>query len=443
MERYEEYKDSGVEWIEEVPAGWEVKKLKYVLSEHSGNGFPDKEQGNKNASIPFYKVSDINGKNICINTSNNYVELETAEKYNWNIVPKHSVITAKIGEALRKNHRKISLVDCIIDNNCIAFEAKTIDYKFNYYLLSAIDFSWFVNPGTVPSLSVEKFKSFIAPIPSIEEQTAIANFLDCKTAEIDELITQKERLLELYKEEKTTIINHAVTKGLNPDAQMRDSGIEGLGEIPAHWEIQQIKQIGILQKGKGGTKADELLEGIPCIRYGDLYTHHRFSIRQSRSYVSPERAFYYTPIQYGDVLFAASGETIDEIGKSAVNLINEDACCGGDVIFLRIKVEASAQFMGYATGSTYAAFQKARMGRGITVMHIYSDQLKHLSVARPPLSEQTAIANFLDLKTAEIDAKVAKIQRIIELQKEYRTTLISEVVTGKMKVSHLAGGETE
>ena len=214
-----------------------------------------------------------------------------------------------------------------------------------------------------------------------------------------------------------------------PYPAYKDSGVEWFDEIPKHWEVLQIGRIGNLSKCNGGTKADEVPEGVPCIRYGDLYTYHTCFIQQSRSYVSTERASDYTPVQFGDILFAASGETIDEIGKSAVNLIDTQACCGGDVIRLRPTTNANARFMGYAADSSAAAFEKGRMGRGITVMHVYGDELKYLALAVPCLSEQHAIASYLDRETAKIDAFVAKKKRLIELLQEKRTALITRAVT--------------
>ena len=209
----------------------------------------------------------------------------------------------------------------------------------------------------------------------------------------------------------------------------KDSGIEWLGDIPSHWRVLQLGRLGTLIKCNGGTKADELIEGIPCVRYGDLYTYHAGFIRTIHSCVSLDRAPDYTPIQYGDILFAASGETIDEIGKSAVNLMETDACCGGDVILLRTSLDVDATFMGYATDSPQATFQKGGMGRGITVMHVYSDQLKYLSLAIPSVDEQRSISTVLDRDIAKIDALVAKKERLVELLREKRTALITRAVT--------------
>ena len=154
--------------------------------------------------------------------------------------------------------------------------------------------------------------------------------------------------------------------------------------------MRALAQLGRLSKGRGGNKEDEVPAGVPCVRYGDLYTTHDYFVRASRSFVSKEKASEYTAIKFGDVLFAGSGETIDEIGKSAVNLMRADACCGGDVIVFRPERHSDARYMGYAAGCHPAAAQKATMGRGITVMHIYGTQLKFLSLPFPPLPEQAA-----------------------------------------------------
>ncbi|CAK8723135.1 hypothetical protein GCAAIG_12835 [Candidatus Electronema halotolerans] len=211
MKPYPKYKDSGVEWIGELPEEWAVVKVKYLVKDHSGNGFPHDEQGNLDGDIPFLKVSDINGNEKYVEKANNYVSKDTIEKHNWNLIPVNSLVTAKIGESLRKNHRKIILKSCIIDNNCIGIEPDKLNWNFNFYLHSIIDFDWFVNPGAVPSLSVEKYKSFYCAIPCLQEQTTIAAFLDRKTAEIDSLIAKKERQIELLKEYRTALISEAVT----------------------------------------------------------------------------------------------------------------------------------------------------------------------------------------------------------------------------------------
>ena len=119
---------------------------------------------------------------------------------------------------------------------------------------------------------------------------------------------------------------------LKPYPVTKDSGVDWLGAVPAHWRVRRLAQFGRLSKGSGGNKDDEVAAGIPCIRYGDLYTTHHYFIRKSRSFIPKDKAVEYTTTKFGDVLFASSGETIDEIGKSAVNLMQQKVCCGGDVI---------------------------------------------------------------------------------------------------------------
>ena len=226
-----------------------------------------------------------------------------------------------------------------------------------------------------------------------------------------------------------------MTPRLRTFSEMKDSGIEWLGEIPAHWTVLQLGQLGRLFKGGGGTKDDETETGIPCIRYGDLYTQHEFHITKSWSCVSPETAASrYTPIRYGDVLFAGSGETIEEIGKSAVNLINGPACCGGDLIVFRPSARMDARFLGYASDCPSAAHQKATLGRGITVMHIYGGELKYLHLALPPLSEQAKIARFLDHADRRIRRAIRAKEKLIALLEEQKQALIHDAVTGRTDV---------
>ena len=221
---------------------------------------------------------------------------------------------------------------------------------------------------------------------------------------------------------------------LRPYPEYKDSGVPWLGEIPRHWEIISARQIGHLFKGSGGNKNDEVEEGVPCVRYGDLYTIHEFFILNSRACVSPDRLKSYMRIRFGDVLFAASGETIEDIGRSAVNLIRGEACCGGDIIILRPTVEIDPRFLGYALESPAARYQKSSMGRGFTVVHIYGAELKSLVTTFPPLEEQTQIAHFLDWKTAQIDRFIRNKRRLIELLKEQKQALINQAVTGAIDV---------
>ena len=222
--------------------------------------------------------------------------------------------------------------------------------------------------------------------------------------------------------------------GLKPYPRMKHSGVAWLGEVPEHWEVSSIARIGRLFKGNGGSKEDEVAEGVPCVRYGDLYTRHEFFITSTKACVSTDRAPAYTVIRPGDVLFAASGETIEDIGRSAVNLLDVPACCGGDVLLLRPSVPANPGFLGYAADASPARRQKATMGRGFTVVHIYASQLKRLTLALPPLAEQAAIVRFLDHADRRIRRYIRAKHKLIKLLEEQKQAIIHQAVTGRIDV---------
>jgi type I restriction enzyme, S subunit len=216
---------------------------------------------------------------------------------------------------------------------------------------------------------------------------------------------------------------------LKPYAKYKESGLPWLGPVPEHWNVRQVRHIGRLLKGVGGTKEDAVPEGVPCVRYGELYTTYTYFIRASKACIRPDRAAGYTPIQHGDVLFAASGETIEEIGKSAVNLMQTTAVCGGDVIVLRPSIPVHAPFLGYAMDCRPATNQKATMGRGTTVKHIYPDELRSLLFPLPSLDEQAAIVRFLDWANGSLERAVRAKRKVIVLLNEQKQAIIHRAVT--------------
>ena len=216
---------------------------------------------------------------------------------------------------------------------------------------------------------------------------------------------------------------------LKPYAEYKELGLPWLGRVPGHWDVKKPRHIGSLTKGIGGTKEDAVSAGVPCVRYGELYTTHTFFVRKPKAFVHPDRASDYTPLHYGDVLFAASGETLEEIGKSAVNLIEGTAVCGGDVIILRPTVPVHAPFLGYLMDCRPSAIQKAMMGRGTTVKHIYPDELKQLLFPFPPVSEQAAIVRFLDWANGRLERAIRAKRKVIALLGEQKQAIIHRAVT--------------
>ena len=207
------------------------------------------------------------------------------------------------------------------------------------------------------------------------------------------------------------------------------TGLQWTEQVPSHWKVRNLGQAGTLTKGMGGNKDDERPKGLPCVRYGDLYTTHEYFIERTRAFIDREEVGKYTRLEQGDVLFAASGETIEEIGKSAVNLIDGPAYCGGDVILFRPSSPLIPRYMGYAMGCKPIADQKAVMGRGFTVYHIYGRQLKYIRFPIPPPEEQAAIVRFLDHADEQIQQYIASKGRLIALLEEERQALVHQAVT--------------
>ena len=208
--------------------------------------------------------------------------------------------------------------------------------------------------------------------------------------------------------------------------RFRVAGVDSA--VPAHWKIVQLGRLGEFFKGVGGPRSDNTTAGRPCIRYGDIYTKYQYHVRNPMAFVSESTSSQYTPIRYGDVLFAGSGETLDDIGKSVASLLQK-ACAGGDVIVLRPSALVDPVYFGYAMESAPIRYQKACAGRGVTVMHVYASELKNVCVTLPGFDEQRIIATFLDHHTAKINALIDKARHLIERLQEKRRALITEIVT--------------
>ena len=426
---YPTYKASGVEWLGEVPEGWELRPIfamyqrrierdhpdEQLLSVYREYGVVPREGREDNYNRPSEDLSSyqlVKPRDLAINKMKTWQGSVAISEYQGIVSPAYIICRPTHTEHDRFLHYLLRSPRYIVRYGQLSYGVRVGQWDMRF----------------------EDFRRIEALIPPLPEQRAIAAFLDHKTAEIDALIAAKERLIALLREKRAALITSAVTKGLDPDVPMKDSGIEWLGEVPEGWEVKPLGRLGALSKGNGSSKQDEADAGVPCVRYGDLYTTHNYFIGSTRAYIDPERAIDYTPIRFGDVLFAASGETVEEIGKSAVNLMTSRAYCGGDIILFRPKQEMDARYLGYASDSRPSVAQKASMGRGYTVIHIYGSQLKNLILPLPPLPEQHAIAGFLDRRTAGIDALVGKVEEAIDRLKEYRTALISAAVTGKIDV---------
>jgi type I restriction enzyme S subunit len=277
------------------------------------------------------------------------------------------------------------------------------------------------------------------PLPNFEEQTIIANYLYYKTTQIDHLIVKKEQFIQLLEEERVGVINQAVTKGLDLTVPMKDSGIEWLGEIPEHWDVKKLKQVFNSSKGLTITKENLESDGIPCVNYGEIHSKFGFEVdidKHQLKCVNPTylESDYKSLIQTGDFVFADTSEDVSGAGNFTYLKSNHEIFAGYHTIILRAIVDIESRFFAYQFDSIPYRTQIRQSVKGIKVFSITQGILKNTSLWIPPIDEQKQIIEFLDIETDRIVSLKNSTRKEIELLKEYKTALISEVVTGKVDV---------
>jgi len=427
---YQIYIDSGIKWIGLIPKHWKVTKYKRLFNFINGNGFPERFQGKNEGEFPFYKVSDINFRGKMITSAINYVSLDDLKGNKWNIVKPNSILTAKIGEALKKNHRKINQKNCLIDNNMMALSLNKGSLDYYYYFLSIVDMDWYSNPGTVPSINMRNLREDNLLIPSLEEQDQIAKFLNIKVSQIDDLIVDKEKLIELLEEKRQAIITEAVTKGLNPNVKMKDSGVEWIGEIPEHWEKVKLRYIGEAIIGLTYSPTDVTSEdkGDLVLRSSNIKDGK--IIYGNNVYVDrdiPEKL----RVKNGDIIICSRNGSRELIGKCA--LIDKESEGHSFGAFTTVFRSECNNFLYYVFQSQLF---KAQIGSFLTstINQLTIGNLYSFPIALPNMDEQKKIVDYLKNKTTDIDSTIDEQRIIIEKLKEYRQSLIYEAVTGKIDV---------
>ena len=438
MKPYPKNKNSGIEWIEEIPEAWSMLRLKYFMKIN-----PSKSSTvlNENISgevsfLPMEKV-DSDGKY-------DVVFMKPIEEVNngFTCFKKNDVIFAKITPCFENG--KGALLDKIKTN--IGFGSTEFHIlrsirnmsnpKYLYYITKTHPFrkmgeafmSGSAGQKRVPSNFIENLFFPYSPFP---EQKQIAKYLDHKTAIIDSLIEKKKKLIELLKEERTNVINQAVTKGLDPNVPMKDSGIEWLGEIPEHWKIKKIKhvaddvQTGITPPSNNSEYFDggDINWFTPSDFNGDLVLNN--SKRKITSKALSDRVAKMFP--FNSVFLVGIGATLGKIG-----LIEKQSSCNQQINPIIFNDEFNPFYGAYflmAYGPIIISLANAS-----TLAILNQSQTKELLVLAPPLEEQKIIVKQIENETTRIDSIISKSEKEIELLQEYRTALISEVVTGKIDV---------
>ena len=425
-----------MEWLGDVPEHWRISSLKRYGYFKGGAGFPHAYQGNTEENIPFFKVNSLSKDKRFLSSFSDFVGEETAKKLGAKIFPKNSIFFAKVGAALLLERIRTNQQPCCIDNNMMGFVIQNeLSFDFAFYLMSLIDFKYLVNPGAVPSINESQISSFLISVPPISEQTQIANYLDTETARIDNLISKQEKLIELLEEQRKSIISHAVTKGLNPNAPMKDSGVEWLGDVPEHWMTPSSKHLLEIPITDGPHETPNFVDdGVPFIS-AEAISKGKIDFDKKRGYITPElNAIYskkYSP-KIEDIYMVKSGATTGKVAM--VETTEEFNIWSPLAVFRCNKNKVLPKFL-------LAVFNSSHFYDALVLNWSYGTQqnigmgvLSNIEIPCPPLKEQAEIIQHLDAQNTKFDKLISTQSQLIEKLKEYRSSIISHAVTGKIDV---------
>ncbi len=418
LARYPAYKDSGIDWIGEIPEHWEVKRIKYLfkeINERSDSGNEDLLSVSQYTGVTLTSESIEEGDIIT-----NAATLEGYKK-----VKKHHLVTNIM--LAWNGSLGFSEFDGIVSPAYCVYELREGNfYKYFHYLFRTEFYKAEFkrnSSGIVDSrlrLYTEDFFSIWSILPPLSEQSAIAEFLDKKCEQIDRLIRIKEQQIERLQELRQAKIHQAVTKGLNPNVPLKDSGIEWIGEIPVHWEVKRNKFCFTFKKGKNPSKFSELPTDNVYLSMNYLRGNTEEII-----YIEELGDLYF--VEENELLLLWDGSNAGEF------LISKKGYLSSTMAHIKFYKFISSNYGKYYSKLIEAELRKFTVGMGIP--HVDGWMLKNLVHILPPLSEQAAIAEFLDKVTRQIDQTINHYRNQIEKLKEYKQSLINAAVTGKIKVT--------
>jgi type I restriction enzyme S subunit len=407
--KYPAYKDSGVEWIEDVPFHWEVKKFKRVFYEIKKRSNPKLNCG----SISFGKVVYKDDVKIPESTKRSY---QVVQKGDFLINPlnlNYDLISLRIA---------LSDIDVVVSSGYIVLSNSVkLNKTFYKYFLHRFDvaFMKLLGSGVRQTLNWNDIANCDLIFPPLPEQTAIAAFLDRKTALIDQAIGIKQKQIELLKERRQILIHNAVTRGLNPNVKLKDSGVEWIGEIPYGWEVKKIKDILIEKKYKRNLNLN-----CGSISYGKVIFKNDESIPESTKKS-------YQEVLKGEFLINPLNLNYD-LKSLRIALSDKDVVVSSGYIVLNTKIEVNKPFLNWILHRFDISFMKT-LGSGVRQTLNYKD-VSQCQLTLPPLTEQIEIANYIDMNTNNFEYVISLKEQEIEKLKEYKATLINSAVTGKIKV---------
>jgi type I restriction enzyme S subunit len=430
--KYESYTDSGLQWLGEIPSHWRVvqsRRLFEQRKERAREGDVQLTASQKYGIISQKKFMELEGARV--------VQVLTGSEILKHVEPNDFVISMR---SFQGGLEWCKEPGCVSSAYIGLISIKHIVHDFFAYLLKCSPYiqalqstSNLVRDGQ--ALRFENFSQVWLPIIPDNEQQKIANFLDHETAKIDTLIEKQQQLIALLKEKRQAVISHAVTKGLNANAPMRDSGVEWLGDVPEHWGVKRLRYLGVCQNGIN-IGAEYFGSGYPFVSYGDAYKNEILPEYGSGLVQSTEQDRKLYSVVTGDVIFTRTSETVEEIGLSSTCLKTiKDASFAGFLIRFRPEYDVlDAGFSKYYFRNMLMRTFFIKEMNLVTRASLSQDLLKKLPVPLPPLDEQARIAKFLDNKSAIFEKLTENAESAIELMKERRIALISAAVTGKIDV---------
>ena len=422
-----EMKESGIEWIGQIPKHWEVRKVKYIVHFINGYAFNSAlydDRGNCN----IVRIGDINNGTIIYD---DIIKVNANEYYLKKFrIKKHDILLAMSGATVGK----IAYIKNDLHNFFVNQRVGIIRCPYNkffYFFLSTNYFNEYIklfSTGSAqPNISLEYFNYFYTTFPPLEEQKKIADFLDKKVSEIENLIDDTKKLIEKYREYKQSIITETVTKGLNNNVEMKESGIEWIGQIPKHWKIKLVKELFYNVNNKNiGVKEKNLLS----LSYGKIIQKDIYK----NDGLVPANFNNYNIIKYDDIVLRLTDLQNDK--KSLrVGHVREKGIITSAYITLRPISNYSTRYYYFLLHFYDICKYFYGLGSGVR-QSLSFEEVKKILVLFPPLNEQEEIVKYLDYKCSQIDNIIEEKQSLLEKLEEYKKSLIYEYVTGKKQVEN-------
>lgn len=435
--RYPAYKDSGVEWLGEMPGHWKAVPLKAVTS-HNDEVLD--EATAPDTEITYVDISSVDGVN----------GIKTKEEMLFAAAPSRARRCVKHGDVIVSTVRtylkaiariRDPEVNLVVSTGFAVIRPRgELTPDFLGHLVSA---GFFVDQViarstgvSYPAINASALVAIPVLVPPLLEQAQIATFLDRETAKIDALVAEQRRLMALLKEKRQAVISHAVTRGLNPKAPMKPSGVEWLGEVPGHWEIKRLKQACQVFPSNVDKKSYDGEIPVQLCNYTDVYYNDIIVAKMDfmAATATVDQIAKFT-LRAGDTIITKDSETADDIAIAAyVPADLPGVICGYHLSMIRPTKDADGSFVKRLFDSTYVKSSVAVRANGLTRVGLGQYEIDNLDLPFPPLPEQIQIAAFLDRETAQIDGLISAAEHAIDLLAERRTALISAAVTGQIDV---------